>query len=498
MDYASCDRMFTEGQVDRMHAALNSTVAQRNNLWKQANLLATGVGLLADANFKAVDPTICIGESVKFYDASKYDPTSISWEFIGGDISTSSNERPVVQYDLPGSFNVSLNAQQGSISKSISKNNFVMVRQPVGNTASVTESFESYVDIPNSNWYSFEVDNFENVGWELENTTGYSGSKSLKVNNFDAPEEQVFYVESNSFDLSVFSSARISFKHAYRRRPNSGGADRIRIEISNDCGNNWNVIYNTFGGAISSQNQSSPFTPSSSNDWKPDSTTIPSSYLVNDAVFRISFESQGGNNYYLDDINIRGGFKSTAQLKFPWNNATNIPIDVAFEWQPMPCTSYEFQYSDNQSMNNPVNIVQNFNGLAPSQASTYQTQLNSNQEYFWRVRLISNGTAQPWSETWKFTTGDFLNTNTQLEQNPEIVVFPNPANNQVTINVKTAHSEPTELLLFNSFGQLILSSKLSVGEQTHVIETRSLSNGIYILQVNGVSFSQAKQLVIHH
>ncbi|PSL46361.1 putative secreted protein (Por secretion system target) [Chitinophaga niastensis] len=41
MDYASCTKMFTNGQRDRMLAAMNSTVAQRNNLWSAANLAAT-------------------------------------------------------------------------------------------------------------------------------------------------------------------------------------------------------------------------------------------------------------------------------------------------------------------------------------------------------------------------------------------------------------------------------------------------------------------------
>ena len=43
MDYTYCSKMFTIGQVARMHAALNSTLAGRSNLWDTANLVATGV-----------------------------------------------------------------------------------------------------------------------------------------------------------------------------------------------------------------------------------------------------------------------------------------------------------------------------------------------------------------------------------------------------------------------------------------------------------------------
>jgi len=43
MDYSYCNKMFTYGQKDRMHACLNSTIAGRNNLHTTENLMATGV-----------------------------------------------------------------------------------------------------------------------------------------------------------------------------------------------------------------------------------------------------------------------------------------------------------------------------------------------------------------------------------------------------------------------------------------------------------------------
>lgn len=42
MDYTPCPSMYSLGQKTRVHAALNSTVSGRNNLWTQANLIATG------------------------------------------------------------------------------------------------------------------------------------------------------------------------------------------------------------------------------------------------------------------------------------------------------------------------------------------------------------------------------------------------------------------------------------------------------------------------
>lgn len=43
MEYSYCCKMFTQGQRSRMHNALNSNVAGRDNLSSNANLIATGV-----------------------------------------------------------------------------------------------------------------------------------------------------------------------------------------------------------------------------------------------------------------------------------------------------------------------------------------------------------------------------------------------------------------------------------------------------------------------
>ena len=43
MDYSYCSVMFTKGQKARMIAALDTNIADRNNLWSPNNLIATGV-----------------------------------------------------------------------------------------------------------------------------------------------------------------------------------------------------------------------------------------------------------------------------------------------------------------------------------------------------------------------------------------------------------------------------------------------------------------------
>ena len=76
---------------------LNSSVAQRNNLWNPANLIATGVdapGLLCSAEFSSNVQVICAGDSVTFTDQSFNGVTSRDWSFPGASPSTGSDPAP--------------------------------------------------------------------------------------------------------------------------------------------------------------------------------------------------------------------------------------------------------------------------------------------------------------------------------------------------------------------------------------------------------------------
>ncbi|MCB9166393.1 MAG: hypothetical protein H6595_02830 [Flavobacteriales bacterium] len=60
------------------------------------------------ANFTAVDAGICPGGIVQFTDASVNSPSSYEWLFPGGDPATSALQDPAVQYNTPGSYDVTL------------------------------------------------------------------------------------------------------------------------------------------------------------------------------------------------------------------------------------------------------------------------------------------------------------------------------------------------------------------------------------------------------
>lgn len=101
MDYVTpCQAMFTVGQKTRMTAALNSSVAQRNNLWSAANLSTTlgdgGTGPVAVSDVSLSPSSISVETSSTVSLSanvvpSNADNTSVSWSSNNNSVATVSS-----------------------------------------------------------------------------------------------------------------------------------------------------------------------------------------------------------------------------------------------------------------------------------------------------------------------------------------------------------------------------------------------------------------------
>ena len=80
--------------------------------------------------------------TVQFFDQSANDPTSWSWSFPGGTPSTSTLQNPVVVYNTPGIYAVSLTASKGVLSNTALKAEYITVTT----ATSVNDSGESAIE----------------------------------------------------------------------------------------------------------------------------------------------------------------------------------------------------------------------------------------------------------------------------------------------------------------------------------------------------------------
>jgi hypothetical protein len=120
---------------------------------------------------------------------------------------------------------------------------------------------------------------------------------------------------SSPVDLSGVSAAEdvtLSFRYAYRKR-NPSDLEYLKVFLSSNCGDVWVQRKTIFGDQLSSQTSGTSWTPAGPQDWVTvHMTNVTSSYFVKDFRFKFRFENDGGNNLFLDDINIYLGAPSDA------------------------------------------------------------------------------------------------------------------------------------------------------------------------------------------
>ncbi len=304
MDYSYCSKMFTPGQVTRMRAALNSSVGGRNNIWQTSNLNAVGANgnaPLCEASFTSDRVIICAGETVTFTDESYHNVTGRTWTFTGGSPASSTSDVETVTYSTPGNYTVALQATDGSNTVSTTENAYITVLPATGYAPPVVEGFES-ITVPSSDWFIENPDN--STTFVVSSLAAATGSKSLRLNNYSNQEGDVDAIVSNTYDLSGLSQVTMTFKYAFAQR-NSSNTDKLQVLVSNTCGESWSVRKNISATQIATASTTNGnFTPSAS-DWETVTiTNITSSYLVENFRFKFEFTAGGGNNLYIDDINI--------------------------------------------------------------------------------------------------------------------------------------------------------------------------------------------------
>lgn len=308
MDYSYCNIMFTYGQKARMHAALNSPIGSRNNLWQTANLIATGVytppAPLCAANFTANKTVVCssVANQITFTNTSYNGTFTSEWTFPGGSPAFSTVTSPLVTYATPGVYDVTLKVKNGSDSSIITKTNFITSVGAVASSFPFVDDFETTSSLNGTKFFENSLDTINR--WQITNLASYSSSHSIWLNNSNNPMNTKDELYSQMVDLSAAVSPAIRFKYAFVKK-DSTNTDVMQIYVSKDCNSSW-ILRSTITGANleTSPVQTSAFFPSSMSQWKEAIVSIPATYSTATTRFKIVFTSKGGNNIFIDDINL--------------------------------------------------------------------------------------------------------------------------------------------------------------------------------------------------
>jgi hypothetical protein len=344
--------MFTKGQVARMVAALNSTVAGRNNLWDSTNLNYTGA--FADRPDLKPIPEFAIvpattgssnyltymdrlayftfpGNNVKFVNKSWNDTiTSITWTFSGGAETATSTTTATVNAAITNNFSASgwvdvkLSASGNNSGESSIENPralFVADASGISGTGYIQE----FSGADTAKWPMFNYYNNE-FKWQINDTIGAFDNSCVQYVGFDSrngaytgtPNGDVDDFFTQPFDLSGFSEPNLYMNFlssgASRSNLSINVNDTLEIAYSANKSNNWTKI-GTFakhqlcnkGGVATS------YFPHTIADWVPNGVSLPSGARGSYTVFRfryrpnVSDPSYGiystGNNFFLDKLN---------------------------------------------------------------------------------------------------------------------------------------------------------------------------------------------------
>lgn len=328
MEYSYCSCMFTEGQKERMIAALESGVAGRSTLWSYDNLVATGVldtpakPATVKADFVPGSRYTCLNGSIKFEDLS-VNAVSYNWEFPNGNPSTSTEASPTIQFLLPGWQPVKLTVTDANGNTS-TKSDDMRVFVGFDNTlyqAPYAEGFESPdVFSSPSGWASANLD--ENNTFFSRTNSPHGGSSSAFINNYFArADHDIDEIISPAIDLTTLQKQQMNLSFYYSwasARSNFNlGPDSLCVLASTDCGKTWITIYKKNASAVLGYNEGYWKPGTESGVWKKEEISMSGGNYdrLHKPNVRFKFQffsSVGGNNFYIDDINI--GYASTTGI----------------------------------------------------------------------------------------------------------------------------------------------------------------------------------------
>lgn len=318
MEYAYCSRMFTQGQKTRMHNCIIGGIAGRDNLSTNANLIATGVinpntACAPKAEFIS-NPVTCIGNNFSFTDYS-YNAPVTNWLWSSPTaINTSTLQNGVLSFTNSGLATVKLKVSNAFGEDSIIKQNLIVLAGTNSGTLNLTQGFEAA--FPDNNWLS-TIPQYGS-GFKTNTVTAASGTNCAWVDNFyDNPNGPVS-IYSPMYNLqNLVTVPQFEFKYAYAQQSTSNN-DILKVFISTDCGGVWTQLFSKTGTQLSTTGTvvTTAFLNPQLAQWKTEMLSL-SGYEGNQQVaFKIEFTPAGGNNVYVDDINVSGvvGIKENSNV----------------------------------------------------------------------------------------------------------------------------------------------------------------------------------------
>ena len=390
MDYTDddCMNMFSKGQKQVMDFVFN-TISFRTNLITAQNALVTGTDDASQASPCAPAPIadfwskqgtnnfeslkmICAGSSLNMKNGTHNGSTagnSYTWDLPGAVGTTSSDPEPLVQYDVPGRYDVKLTATNASGSGSKTREGYVMVssQQAMDNNYRYYDAMEAgpgYSFFADDKWVMINEGANQTKGWEKVNFGGYKSYGAARCNATGTLRYERFFMVSPSYDLTTVDNPLLEVKYAYSQSTNQPFIeqnDELRVYVSTNCGESWQLRgmkvrnqgtsitslagTNLITAGLYAQN----FIPGSPDEWSYFTVDLNNFTSRDNVRIMFHYTSGGpfGNPLYIDDFTISDATTSIAEQA----------VEPGFKMFPNPSSGHvQIQFDESTVVGDEIEV----------------------------------------------------------------------------------------------------------------------------------------------
>lgn len=201
--------------------------------------------------------------------------------------------------------------------------------------APITEGYQGTA-FPPANW-AVNDNNGDGVTWTRRTGVGGFGTSTAAARCYvyNSPSGQIDEMILPYMNLTGMTNAQMTFAVAYAQYQNEN--DRLEVQVSTNCGQNWTSVYNKAGTTLMTAPSTTVSFQPTATQWRTETVSL-SSYAGQNAVMvKFKVTSAYGNNIFVDDINLNNptGISEHSNISLvsiypnPATDNANVTISLA-------------------------------------------------------------------------------------------------------------------------------------------------------------------------
>ena len=305
-----------------------------------------------------------------------------------------------------------------------------------------------------------------------------------RVKGFNEKNES-FWSEVRSF--TIFPGYPIPYK-----------PENNSTVYSSDITVNWNIANKNFDQYRLQISDSETFAITIFDDVCTDRTYFQTDDVLGfckDYYWRVKYIVQDKNYPWSYTMQFRTEIDK-AVISYPYDNQTEVEVLLVLEWDDLGTDSYQMHISKDASFTEDKIIIDSEYGINYSD----EISLDTNTDYYWRVRGLSDDCFGEWSDISQFKTTDKeVSVAEGFDSGLNVNLYPNPAHENVNISIHLANSDYLSLKLIDIFGnenQISGSKFYNPGRHIISVPTGDLPGNVYFVEIRSSSAVVCKKLIV--